>query len=104
MQKDITVAFEIKTTKVDAVAKASMKKVFQTIFAEDHKNNYDAFITDSTGRMFCFTLQRSEWGFTLSCENCDDEHDTATTYEVFWMNGQHRAVDYAEAYYEVNRY
>lgn len=111
-QYDITVAYEIKKTKKDAITKKSMKDAFKTCYElskEKKAAEFDAFIKDATGATYCFTFSKggNYQDFTLSCELTEDEtsdgSDVYTVLSVSWLNGQHRAFDWEYADYEVER-
>ena len=119
-QYDVKVNFPIALTKRNGIAKVSMKNVLAELltFYKRIRQSFEAFVTDSTGREFFFTLEdrnrKKSWydpfeysDFILSCELTEDEttdgSDVFTYYAVSWLDGRHTKLDHEYAEYRVEK-
>lgn len=122
-QYDMKVNYAIGMTSRYAIKKASMKAVFVDLYkfwqTTAKRNDFEAFITDTTGKMFLFTFERGtgssnylkpygSYDFLLSQEFTSDEtptgDDVTTFYAVDYKDARKRDFDFEYAEYEVERY
>lgn len=122
-QYELKVNYAIGVTTRYAIKKGSMKAVFIDLLefwkTTAKKKDFEAFVTDSTGRMFFFTFERggnynpynpygNNYDFNLSHEFSSDEtpngDDVYTYYGVDFADRSHRKLDFAYANYEVEKF